>query len=80
MRKADNFFASGALRVITHAASIQLLFRLDSILEACTMTHCVLSDLGIYFLNYRLPKNISIGEEQTKKIVTGGKRIYSTES
>ena len=55
------------------AAYIHLHFRLGSILEASPMNHCVQSDLGAYCLHYRLPKNISRGEEQTTNIVTGGK-------
>ena len=33
------------------------------------------SDLRPYYLQYRLPKNLSRGEEQTTKVMTGGKRI-----
>ena len=33
------------------------------------------SDFGPYFLQYRVPKNISRREEQTTKVVTGRKRV-----
>ena len=33
------------------------------------------SDLGPYCLQNRLPKNISIQEEHTTKVVTGNKRL-----
>ena len=33
------------------------------------------SDLGSYFLQYSLPKNISGREKQTTKVVTGGKVV-----
>ena len=33
------------------------------------------SDLGPYCLQYRLPKNISRREEQTTKVVIGGKKV-----
>ena len=33
------------------------------------------SDLDLYCLQYRLPKNISRREDQTIKVVTGGLRV-----
>ena len=59
----------------------QVHFRLDFIMEANTMNpdktapFVQQSELGPYCLQYRLPKNISRREEQTTKVVTGGKLV-----
>ena len=34
------------------------------------------TDLGLYCLQYRLPKNISRQEKQTTKVVTGRLRVH----
>ena len=36
--------------------------------------------LGLYFLQYWVPKNISIQEEQTTKVMTGGLRVMIVKS
>ena len=55
-------------------------FGLDLYMEANNMNlnqtaPCEQSDQGSYYLQYRLPQNISRREEQTVKVVVGGKRV-----
>ena len=38
------------------------------------------SDLDPYYLQYMLPKNINRREEQTKNVLTGGKRVKQAHS
>ena len=58
------------------AAYIQVHFRLDLNMNPDQTA----PKLGPYFLQYWLPKNISIREEQTTKVVTGGLRVKIVKS
>ena len=66
--------------LFTSAEYMQVHFRLVVFMEANNMnpdqTDC--SDPGPYCLEYRLPKKISRWEKQTRKVVIGRLRVYSS--